>query len=103
MTEAELIQAQEQALAESQAQAQAQLESAIPDPAKIAQDAVEQLMPILTVFVIIIALFTLIVIVLTVLNAVQKYRQHKAIMRIDQNLQKLVDDKFPVAEDSSKQ
>lgn len=49
------------------------------------------LMPILQIATIVGIVLTIIIILYFIVNIVQKQREHAAIMRIDKNLQKLVD------------
>lgn len=55
----------------------------------------EPLMPLLSLIFIVSIVLTIIVIILFIVNIVQKQRQHAAIMRIDENLQLLVDNQNP--------
>lgn len=53
--------------------------------------ALEPLMPIINTLIIVGIVMGIVVTVAFVINIVQKQRTHKAILRIDQNLQLLVD------------
>jgi uncharacterized protein YacL len=55
----------------------------------------EPLLPMLTLFFIISIILTIIIVIFFIINVVQKQRQHAAIMRIDRNLQKIVDNQAP--------
>lgn len=63
---------------------------------KIFESALEPVMPLLSLFFIISVILTIVVVLYFVINIVQKQRQHKAILRIDKNLQRLVDARLPV-------
>ncbi len=65
----------------------------IPDTSSILNSALEPLMPLLTITLIVGAVLTVIIVIFFIINIVQKQRQHSAIMRIDRNLQKIVDAK----------
>lgn len=67
----------------------------IPDTSKIIESALEPLMPLLTIVIIIGIILSVVVVIYYIVSIIQKQRQHKAILRIDQNLQRLVDAKFP--------
>jgi uncharacterized membrane protein len=56
---------------------------------------INSLMPLLQLSLIIGAILTIIVVIYFVVNIIQKQRQHAAIMRIDKNLQRLVDHQIP--------
>lgn len=55
----------------------------------------QPLMPMLTLLFVASIILTIVVVVFFIINIVQKQRQHAAIMRIDRNLQKLVDRQTP--------
>lgn len=55
----------------------------------------DPLMPMLSLFFIVSIVLTIVVIIAFIISAVQKHRTHKAILRIDKNLQKLVDAQIP--------
>lgn len=59
--------------------------------------ALDPLMPMLSLFFIISTILTVVVIIAFIIGAIQKHRTHKAILRIDKNLQKLVDAQFPAS------
>lgn len=67
----------------------------IPDTTTIMQSALEPLMPLLSLLFIVAIGLSAIVVLYFVINIIQKQRQHKAILRIDRNLQKLVDAQLP--------
>lgn len=48
-------------------------------------------MPLLTIALIVGAVLSVVVVIFFIINIVQKQRQHAAIMRIDRNLQTIVD------------
>lgn len=51
----------------------------------------DQFMPMLQLLLVLGIVMTVVIVVYFIVNTVQKQRQHAAIMRIDKNLQKLVD------------
>jgi hypothetical protein len=59
---------------------------------------IEPLLPLLSLFFIIGIILTIVVIIVFVVGAVQKHRTHAAILRIDKNLQRLVDAQLPPKE-----
>lgn len=63
--------------------------------------ALEPLMPLLTLFVVLSIIFTIVAIISFIFSSIQKRRTHKAILRIDQNLQKLVDAQTPKVENET--
>lgn len=58
-------------------------------------ELLEPLMPILSLLLVVGVVLTIVIIVFFIVNIVQKQRQHNAIMRIDKNVQRLVDAKLP--------
>ncbi len=63
------------------------------DPSTMLTTALEPLMPILTLLFYVGIGLTVLIVIFFIVNIFQKQRQHAAIMRIDRNLQKLVDAK----------
>lgn len=63
------------------------------DTSSMLQEAVEPLIPVLTTVFLVGIVLTVIIVIFFIINIVQKQRQHSAIMRIDRNLQKLIDAK----------
>lgn len=57
-------------------------------------DMLQSMMPILSLLFIVSIILTVVIIIFLIVNTIQKQRQHSAIMRIDKNLQRLVDAKF---------
>lgn len=57
-------------------------------------ELLEPLMPILSLLLVVGVILSVVIIILFIINIVQKQRQHSAIMRIDKNLQQLVDAKL---------
>lgn len=57
------------------------------------------LMPVLSLLFVVSIIATVVIVIFFIVNTIQKQRQHSAIMRIDKNLQRLVDDKFGKAEE----
>lgn len=72
-------------------QLQAQLQNGSGSSFNPYQQILEPLMPLLTLALVIGVVLTVIVVIYMLVNIIQKQRQHAAIMRIDRNLQKLVD------------
>lgn len=66
----------------------------IPDTDSLLQSALEPLMPLLSLLLVAAVVLSVVIVLYFVVNTIQKQRQHKAIMRIDQNLQRLVDAQF---------
>jgi hypothetical protein len=67
----------------------------LPGTSSILESALEPLMPLLSLLFTVTIGLSAIVVLYFIINIIQKQRQHKAILRIDQNLQKLVDARFP--------
>lgn len=67
----------------------------VPDTAKILESALEPLMPLLTVMIVVGVVLSVVIVIYYIVSIIQKQRQHKAILRIDQNLQRLVDANIP--------
>lgn len=57
------------------------------------------LMPLLSLLFVVSIIVTVILVIFFLVNTIQKQRQHAAIMRIDKNLQRLVDDKLGKVEE----
>ena len=55
------------------------------------ENILEPIMPMLQLFLVLTVILSVVIVVYFIVGTVQKQRQHAAIMRIDQNLQKLVD------------
>lgn len=58
-------------------------------------ELLEPFMPMLSLLLIVGVVLTIVIIIFFIVSIVQKQRQHSAIMRIDKNLQQLVDAKLP--------
>lgn len=57
----------------------------------------DQFMPLLQLLLILGVVMTVVIVIYFIVNTVQKQRQHAAIMRIDKNVQKLVDLQQPAS------
>lgn len=57
----------------------------------------DQFMPLLQLLLILGVVMTVVIVIYFIVNTVQKQRQHAAIMRIDRNVQKLVDLQQPAS------
>lgn len=78
----------------NQSELQQLLSSQTQDSGSLIEGILEPLVPMLTILLTIGALLTILIVILFIVSIVQKQRQHKAIMRIDKNLQLLVDTKI---------
>lgn len=85
MSEAEL-----QQLLQNQTQA-------VPNTSAIFESVLEPLLPLLSLMIAVGVGLSVVMVVYIIVNIIQKQRQHKAILRIDRNLQKLVDAQTPPA------
>lgn len=63
------------------------------DPSSMLTSAFEPLIPYFIALSLVAIVITIIIVTFFVINIIQKQRQHAAIMRIDKNLQKLIDAK----------
>lgn len=61
------------------------------------KEVLDPLMPFLVILFVLGIVVSVIMVIFFIINTVQKQRQHAAIMRIDRNLQKLVDAQTPPA------
>ena len=76
---------------------QTAMDSSLSNTNEMVLKALEPMMPLITLFVVLSIVLTVVAIIAFVISAIQKHRTHKAILRIDQNLQKLVDAQTPKA------
>lgn len=74
-----------------------------PNTSKLFESALEPIMPLLSLFFVISVVLTVVIVLYFIINIVQKQRQHKAILRIDKNLQRLVDAQLPVEKPAQKE
>lgn len=79
----------------NQSELQQLLSNQSQDSGSLMEGMLEPLMPMLTLLFTIGTILTIIIVILFIVSIVQKQRQHNAIMRIDKNVQRLVDAKLP--------
>lgn len=77
---------------------QTAMDSSLSNTNELVMKALEPMMPLITLFIVLSVIFTVVAIVAFIFSSIQKHRTHKAILRIDQNIQKLVDAQTPKAE-----
>jgi hypothetical protein len=65
------------------------------DPTEAINKALAPMMPMLSVLFVIGTVLSVILVIYFIVNLVQKQHTHRAILRIDKNLQRLVDAQLP--------